>query len=48
MPGLTSRRMRPTAAMGVSVDVVMEDDWTIMVMNMPITRACQPSLFGLA
>ena len=33
---MSSRPMRPTAARGVRVEVVMEEDCTMMVMNMPM------------
>eukprot|EP00982_Pelagococcus_subviridis_P004084 29053-Pelagococcus_subviridis.AAC.1 len=34
---ISSRVMRPTAAIGVSVDVVIDDDCTRIVMPQPMT-----------
>ena len=34
---ISSSVIRPTAAMGVSVEVVMDEDCTMMVMPMPTT-----------
>ena len=34
---ISSREMSPTAAIGVRVEVVMEEDCTMIVMNMPTT-----------
>ena len=39
---MSSRVMRPTAARGVRVEVVMEEDCTRMVMPMPITMLRYP------
>ena len=44
---MSSSWMRPTAATGVSVDVVMEEDCTMMVMNRPITRGLHSFPFRL-